>query len=110
MAKPANHHSQRHSKISEKKSEPPEPDDSCTGACFSNHPRISAFFKQLLAYPLALLLLILACIYILFRHGDSNKKRNLMFREWPKLSLFKAYVQRLLRDIWRNSQPNRYAR
>jgi hypothetical protein len=110
MTKSAHHRNQRHATISQKNAEPPEPDDSFTSPCLAKPSRTAAFCKQLLAYPLAFLLLIFACIYILIRPSDCRKKRDIMFREWPKLSLFKAYVQRLLRDIWRNSQPNRYAR
>ena len=110
MAKSANYRSQRHSKVSEKNAEPPEPDGSCRKSCFIKYSHIKALYKHLLAYPLALSLLILTCIYILFRRGDSHRKGSVMFRDWPRLSLFKAYVQKILRDIWRNPQPNRYAR
>jgi hypothetical protein len=68
----------------------------------------------LFAFPLALVLLFLALLFVLFK-GDEGHRRGCymscsMSYQWPRISSFKTYVQRLLRELWRNPHSKRYAR
>lgn len=66
--------------------------------------------KLLFAFPLALVLLFLALLFVLFK-GDERRRRGCsMSYQWPRISSFKTYVQRLLRELWRNPHSKRYAR
>lgn len=91
-------------------SESDDADDSHPATDTAYRKLIAAYCKQVFALPLALLLLLLACIFVLFKGDDRSKECTSMSCGWPGTSPFKTYVQRLLRGLWRNSRPKRYAR
>ena len=72
--------------------------------------RLAACCKLLFAFPLALVLIFLAFLFVLFK-GDTRRRSGCsMSYQWPRISSFKTYVQRLLRELWRNPHSKRYAR
>ncbi len=107
------HHPQerKQSEISEQTpSESDDADDSRPATDAAYRKLITVYCNPVFALPLALLLLLLACLFILFKGDDRRKGSASMSCGWPRISSFKTYVQRLLRGLWRNSRPKRYAR
>ena len=72
--------------------------------------RLAACYKLLFAFPLALVLLFLALLFVLFKSDERRRSGCSMSYQWPGISSFKTYVQRLLRELWRNPHSKRYAR
>ena len=72
--------------------------------------RLAACCKLLFAFPLALVLVFLAFLFVLFKGDERRRSGCSMSYQWPRISSFKTYVQRLLRELWRNSYSKRYAR
>ena len=72
--------------------------------------RLAACCKLLFAFPLALVLVFLAFLFVLFKGDERRRSGCSMSYQWPRISSFKTYVQRLLRELWRNPHSKRYAR
>lgn len=72
--------------------------------------RLAACCKLLFAFPLALVLLFLALLFVLFKGDEHRRSGCSMSYQWPRISSFKTYVQRLLRELWRNPHSKWYAR
>lgn len=89
---------------SRKTAEAADSDEDCTNTRDYRQWAISVA-KRFLAYGLALLLLLLGFFFILFGGDTSRPGRSLMSRAWPRVSLFKAHIQRWLRSLWRETQP-----
>jgi hypothetical protein len=72
--------------------------------------RLAAYCKLLFVFPLALVLLFLAFLFVVFKGDQRRRSGCSMSYQWPRVSSFKTYAQRLLRELWRNPHSKRYAR
>lgn len=102
--------SRRRQPTSEHKTETTEADEGRPKPGTHVHHSLISYVKHLFALPLALFLLLLASLFILLRGANRRSGGNSMSYQWPYVSPFKTYVQRLLRDLRRDAQPRRYAR
>lgn len=69
--------------------------------------RSLGLLKRLLTLPLVLLLILVGFAFIVSQRLGSSSQAGPMSRAWPRISQFKTWIQRLLRDAWYGARVGR---